>query len=277
MNCELLYIDWNVSEIAFTLGSFSFRWYSLCWCVGLVAVYFLVHHIYRQQKISEQQFEPMFLYCFIGILAGARLGHCLFYEPGYYLARPMEMLLPINARGEFTGYAGLASHGGAIGLITALVVYARRQKLQLMRVFDIVSIVTPLCCFAIRVGNLMNSEIIGKPTDLPWGFVFHTREALLDGQLVPRHPGQLYEGLCYLSFFLFMWWLYNRKPQRLGDGFFFGLDLVLLFSARILMEYTKENQVAFEDGMLFNMGQLLSVPFLCIGIYYLVRAVRNDK
>lgn len=264
-----LFIDWNPSPVAIDLGFYSFRWYSLCWCVGLISVYMLVHRIFQQQKMSEKQFEPMFLYCFIGILLGARLGHCLFYEPEYFLSHPLDIILPIKD-GKFTGFEGLASHGGAIGLILSLVLYARRQKLNILRVFDIVSIVTPLCCFAIRMGNLMNSEIIGKQTDLPWGFIFHTREAMVDGQLVPRHPGQLYEALCYLSFFIFMWILYKRKPQRIGQGFFFGLVLVLLFTGRTLLEYTKENQVAFEDGMFFNMGQALSLPFIAIGVYCLM-------
>lgn len=277
-----LFIHWNPSTTAFELGPLSVRWYSLCWCVGLVSVYLLMHRLFRQQKLSDEQFDPMFIYCFLGILIGARLGHCLFYEPEYFLHHITEMLLPIretpnpelwssalqwlptgnpNTHWAFTGYEGLASHGGTLGLMIALVLYSRSQKINIMRVLDNVAIVTPICACAIRMGNLMNSEIIGRVTDVPWAFIFERVD------MQPRHPGQLYEALCYACFFFVGWWFYKHKPERVGTGFFFGLCLVLIFTSRILIEYTKENQVGFEDGMLFNMGQLLSVPFVLLGLY----------
>lgn len=257
-----------------------------------------MHHLYRQQKISEEQFEPMFIYCFLGILIGARLGHCLFYEPSYFTHHITEMLLPIrettnperwtkwlmwlptgNAETHWaaTGYEGLASHGGTLGLMIALFLYAKSQKLRFIHVLDNVGIVTPICACAIRLGNLMNSEIIGKVTTLPWGFrFFHSSEALstLDsaGLPLPRHPGQLYEAICYACFFFIGWYFYKKYPKRVGTGFFFGLCLFLIFTSRILIEYTKENQVDFENGMLFNMGQLLSVPFVLLGIFCMWRA-----
>ncbi len=274
MNCEL-FITWNPDVVAFDLGFFQVRWYSLCWCIGLVAVYLLVHHMYRQQKISEEQFEPQFMYCFIGILLGARLGHCLFYEPGYYLAHPLEMILPakqVPGQGwVFTGYEGLASHGGTIGLMLALYLYARRQKLSFLRVLDNVAIVTPLCACAIRLGNLMNSEIIGSPTDKPWAFIFERVD------MQPRHPGQLYEAICYAVAFGFGWWLYRRLPQKVGTGFYFGYCLTVIFSSRILIEFFKENQVSFEQGMLLNMGQLLSIPFVLIGVCCMLRGSFGKK
>lgn len=265
----LSYILWNPPVEAFHLGSFAVRWYSLCWCIGLVAVYLLEHKLYREQKIAEEKFEPLFLYCFLGILIGARLGHCVFYAPEVYLTSLkgwLTMLLPVHfAPGSwqwhFTGYEGLASHGGTLGLMLALYLFVRHTGLNLMRVLDNIAIVTPICAAAIRLGNLMNSEIIGRPADLPWAFVFERVDAL------PRHPGQLYEALAYIVFFVVGWILYRRRPERVGTGFFFGLCILLIFSARILIEYTKENQVAFESGMPFNMGQLLSVPFVLLGLY----------
>ena len=263
MNCEL-FITWNPDIIALDLGFFAIRWYSLCWAIGLVAVYLLMHRLYRQQKISEEKFEPMFMYCFLGILIGARLGHCLFYEPGYYLSHPIEMLLPIrNVPGQgwtFTGYEGLASHGGTLGLMIALWLYAKHVKLRFLHVLDNVAIVTPICACAIRLGNLMNSEIIGRPTDLPWAFIFERVDSL------PRHPGQLYEAICYFIFFFIGWYLYRKRPEKVGTGFFFGLCLTLIFTARFFIEFTKIDQVDFESGMLLNMGQLLSLPFIVIGI-----------
>lgn len=261
----LLFVHWNPDAIALDLGFFAIRWYSLCWCIGLASVYILMHRIYREQKLSDEKFEPLFMYCFIGILAGARLGHCLFYEPGYFLSHPIEMFLPIHHTADggwkFTGYEGLASHGGTIGMMIALCIYSRRQKINIMHVLDNIGIVTPICACCIRLGNLMNSEIIGRPTDVPWAFIFERVDAL------PRHPGQLYEAICYACFFFVGWILYRKFPKKVGTGFFFGLCLVLIFTSRILIEYTKENQVDFESGMFLNMGQLLSIPFVLLGLY----------
>lgn len=268
---SLLFIHWNPDVVAFHLGPFAVRWYSLCWCIGLLSVYVLMHRMFREQKLKEEQFDPMFLYCFVGILIGARLGHCLFYEPEYFLAHPLEMFLPVKFAADgswrFTGYEGLASHGGTIGLIAALWFFARKVGLTYLHVLDNVSIVTPITAMFIRLGNLMNSEIIGRPSDVPWAFVFERVDQL------PRHPGQLYEALCYCLFFFIGWWCYRRRPALVGTGFFFGLCIFLIFLSRIFIEYTKENQVAFEDGMLFNMGQLLSVPFVLLGAYFICRGL----
>jgi prolipoprotein diacylglyceryl transferase len=250
----------------------------------------LMHRLYKEQKLGEDKFDPMFFYCFVGILVGARLGHCLFYEPDYYLHHLTEMFLPIkeSSRPELwttwlmwlptgndgthwvmTGYEGLASHGGTLGLMLALVLYARRVGLPLLHVLDNVGIVTPVCACAIRLGNLMNSEIIGRPTDLPWAFIFERVDQL------PRHPGQLYEALCYACFFFVGWYIYRRRPRLVSTGFFFGLCLFMIFTSRIFIEYTKENQVDFENGMLFNMGQLLSVPFVLLGLWCMWRGLKK--
>ncbi len=170
-----------------------------------------------------------------------------------------------------TGYEGLASHGGTLGLMIALWMYAKRMKMPLLHVLDNIAIVTPICACAIRLGNLMNSEIIGRPTTLPWAFIFHHVDEL------PRHPGQLYEAICYAIFFFVGWFFYKKYPQRVGSGFFFGLCLFLIFTSRILIEYTKENQVDFEQGMLFNMGQLLSIPFVVLGCWCMYRGTKKDK
>jgi prolipoprotein diacylglyceryl transferase len=170
---------------------------------------------------------------------------------------------------HFTGYEGLASHGGTIGLIFALWLYMRKTGLKLLTVLDNIAIVTPICACAIRMGNLMNSEIIGRPTDVPWAFIFERIDQL------PRHPGQLYEAICYALFFCVHWYFYRKYPKKVGTGFFFGICLTLIFTARIFIEYTKENQVDFENGMLFNMGQLLSVPFIIVGVYSILRSSKQ--
>lgn len=260
---HLLYITWNPSLEAFG----SVRWYSLCWLIGLALAYIIVRKLYKDQKLGDDKFEPLFFYCFIGILIGARLGHCLFYEPAYYLSSGthfIEMLLPIHFMPEggwkFTGYEGLASHGGTLGLMIVLWLYVRKTKLSIWRVLDNIAIATPLTACLIRIGNLMNSEIIGKVTDVPWAFVFERVDML------PRHPGQLYEAIAYIILFFIGWHLYKRHAGKVGTGFFFGLCLTYIFTARFFIEYTKDIQVDFENGMLFNMGQLLSIPFIIIGI-----------
>ena len=277
MNYELLYVLWNPNLEAFHIGSFSVRWYGLCWFFGFAIAYFIVRKLYKEQKIKDELFDPLFIYCFIGILAGARLGHCIFYQPGDFLTSfkgIVEMILPIHflpqGGWKFIGYAGLASHGGTLGLIIALWLYVRKTKLSIWTVLDNIAIATgSMACF-IRLGNLMNSEIIGKPTDVPWAFIFEKVDAL------PRHPGQLYEAIAYALLFFLSWWLYKRFPQKVGTGFFFGLTLTFIFTFRFFIEYTKEVQEAFEANMLFNMGQLLSLPFIIIGVVCMLRACKKN-
>ncbi len=265
----LNYIIWNPDLKAF----FGLRWYSLCWLIGLVLAYIIVRQLYKQQKLDDKLFEPLFVYCFLGILVGARLGHCLFYEPGYFLSsgrHVVEMFLPIRFLAEggwkFTGYEGLASHGGTLGLMLALWLYVRKTKLSAWRVLDNIAIATPVTACFIRLGNLMNSEIIGKVTDVPWAFVFERVDTM------PRHPGQLYEAIAYALLFFIGWMLYRKQPQKVGTGFFFGLCLTYIFTARFFIEYTKEIQEAFEASLPLDMGQLLSIPFIIIGVACMIRA-----
>lgn len=267
MNSNLSYILWNPDDTAFRIGPLSMHWYSLCWLVGLLLAYLIVRKLYKEQKIKDELFEPLFLYCFIGILIGARLGHCLFYQPDVYLSswtHFVEMILPIEFNGNgdwhFTGYRGLASHGGTFGLMIALWLYVRKTGLNIWRVLDNIAIATPATAFFIRIGNLMNSEIIGKPTDVPWAFVFQQIDML------PRHPGQLYEAIAYALLMFIGWSVYRRRPQRVGTGFFFGMCLTYIFTARFLIEFTKEIQEPFEASLPINMGQILSLPFIAIGI-----------
>ena len=281
------YIVWNPDEVAFHLGSLSIRWYSLCWLLGLACAFFIVKYLYKKEKIKDESFDPLFIYCFFGILIGARLGHCLFYEPDYFLSsweHVVEMFLPMHKMADgswkFTGYEGLASHGGTLGLMFALWLYYKKTKVNLWKVLDMIAIATPTTACFIRLGNLMNSEIIGKVTDVPWAFIFEAAGPEYAG--APRHPGQLYEAIAYFIFFFIGWYFYkkskqeptksqtsNLKPQnskKVGSGFFFGLCLTLIFTARFFIEFTKETQVDFENGMLLDMGQLLSIPFIILGV-----------
>ena len=266
------YILWHPSLEAFHIGGLSIRWYSLCWLIGLLGAYLMVKRLYKEQGIKEELFEPLFFYCFVGILVGARLGHCLFYQPDYFLSSAThmaEMVLPIRFLADggwrFTGYEGLASHGGTIGLMIALWMYVRRTKLSIWQVLDNIAIATPITACMIRLGNLMNSEIIGKITDVPWAFIFERVDQM------PRHPGQLYEAIAYAVLLAIGWAAYRKWPQRVGTGFFFGLCLAYIFTARFFIEFTKDIQEAFEAGMMFNMGQLLSIPFIILGVVCMAR------
>ena len=280
----LLYILWNPNLELFHLGPFAVRWYGLCWLLGFAAAYLLVRQLYREQKIKEELFDPLFLYCFVGILVGARLGHCIFYEPDYFLTSGkgiIEMFLPIRFLADggfrFTGYEGLASHGGTLGLIIALWLYVRKTKLSLWRVLDNIAIATgSMACF-IRLGNLMNSEIIGKVTEVPWAFIFERVDNY------PRHPGQLYEAIAYGILFILMWWLHKKGGTlrlsesrggylpEIGTGWDFGFCLTYIFTFRFFIEYTKEVQEAFEASLPIDMGQILSIPFIIIGLYCMFR------
>lgn len=265
---ELLsYIFWNPDDTLLRIGSFGIRYYSLCWLAGLAGAYFMVKWLYRDQQIKESLFEPLYLYCFISIFVGARLGHCLFYDPAYYLSswdHFVEMLIPMrhlaDGSWKFTGYEGLASHGGTLGLIIGLWLYCRNLKMNIWTVLDNIAIATPITACFIRLGNLMNSEIIGKVTDVPWAFIFTKVDQY------PRHPGQLYEAIAYALFFFVGWFLYKKAKTRVGTGLFFGLCLTLIFTFRFFVEFTKDIQVDFEAGMPLDMGQLLSIPFVILGV-----------
>lgn len=270
----LSYIMWNPDLMAFGI----FRWYAVCWLVGLLLAYIVVKRLYRQQDIKDELFDPLFVYCFIGILAGARLGHCIFYQPDYFLTDGkhfIEMIVPIHFMPDggwkYTGYEGLASHGGTIGLTLALLLYCRNTGVKILTVLDNIAIATPVTACFIRLGNLMNSEIIGKVTDVPWAFIFERVDS------APRHPGQLYEAVAYAVLFFIGMAVYRRHRDRVGTGMFFGLCLTYIFTFRFLIEYTKEVQEAFEQDMLFNMGQLLSVPFIAVGVYFVMRGIKAGR
>ncbi len=273
-----LSILWNPSDTALSFGPFTIHWYSLCWLIGLALAYLIVQRLYREQKVKEGLFDPLFVYCFIGILVGARLGHCLFYQPDIFLSswhHFVEIFIPIEFLSDgswhFTGYRGLASHGGTLGLMIALWAYVRKTGMNLWQVLDNIAIATPVTACFIRLGNLMNSEIIGKVTDVPWAFVFERVDNL------PRHPGQLYEAIAYAILFFIGWRLYRRMPQRVGTGFFFGLCLAYIFTARFFIEFTKEVQEAFEASLPLDMGQLLSLPFIVLGVACMAGGKWMDK
>jgi phosphatidylglycerol:prolipoprotein diacylglycerol transferase len=272
------YIHWNVDPEMANLFGISLRYYSLLFIGGILPCIIILNSIFKDEKISSEKLSKLTVYVMIGIFAGGRLGHCLFYETSYYLTHPFEMILPIaptpDGGYEFSGYHGMASHGAVIGLIIALIIYSKKAKESIIKTIDLIAIVTPLEGFFIRLANLMNSEIIGTPTDLPWAFVF----VRVDN--IPRHPAQLYEAISYLIFFGLLIYLYKTKRDKLQNGFFFGLSVALSFTARFLIEFIKEKQEVFEAQMKLDMGQWLSIPFILAGLAFIIyglKKTKNDK
>lgn len=276
MNAMLNYIVWDPDQIIFNLGSFQVRYYSMMWLIGLAAAFLIVKKCFKDRNIPEETFDPLFIYAFIGILIGARLGHCIFYEPGYYLSSKehfIEMLLPIDftAKGvKLVGYRGLASHGGVIGVLTGVWLYCRKYKMSFLEVMDMIGVAAGITAACIRIGNLINSEIIGKPTGTDHGFVFKQL-----GEDFPRHPAQLYEAIAYLTLFIIILLIYRKRKDLVGHGFYFGLCLAGCFLFRFFVEFAKEVQSPWEEGLPLDQGQLLSIPLVIIGLYFAVQGYRK--
>ena len=270
----LAYITWNVSPDIFTLGPITVRWYGLLFALGFVFGQRILSKIYIAEGRTEKDVDVITMYMIVGTVLGARLGHCLFYEPEYYLSNPIEILKIWEG--------GLASHGATVGILFALFLFARKFKFNYLWVLDRIVIVVALGGALIRLGNLMNSEIIGKVTDLPWGFNFLRNNEVINGvaaSLHPRHPAQLYESISTFLLFLFTYWLWSKRKALTPNGSIFGWFVVILFTLRFLYEFLKENQVDKEDYLLqtigMNIGQLLSIPLVIIGIIILVRSYKK--
>jgi len=257
-------INWNLDPTIYWITeTFPLKYYGLFFVTGILLAHYVTKRIYAKENIPIENLEKLFIYVVVGIVLGARLGHCLFYEPSYYFQNPLEILLPIKKIGDsyqFIGFQGLASHGGGIGTLIAIGIYCKKYKTNYLWVLDKIAIATPIVAVFIRLGNFMNSEIYGKPTNGNWGIIFQRDD------LIPRHPTQLYEAFAYLLIFGILMFTYKKMAKGKSNGLIFGLLLVLVFLARFIIEFFKENQVGFEDGMIINMGQILSIPFIVIGL-----------
>lgn len=267
---DFLFVNWNVNPEIFHIGSVSIRWYSILFVSGFVLGWFIFKWFFKREGVPLKLLDPLLYTLLIGTIVGARLGHCIFYQPDYYFGSWKgfwEIFMPWKG--------GLASHGGTIALILAMWWFAHHYGKKYN--FDFLWILDHLCipvCFAgmfIRLGNLFNSEIYGDVTDLPWGFVF-----LRNGETLPHHPTQLYEALSYLLLGLALMWMYRYRLEKVRRGTFIGIFFIVLFGMRFLIEFIKEPQVGFEENMVLNMGQLLSIPFIIVGIVLLVYARVKD-
>jgi phosphatidylglycerol---prolipoprotein diacylglyceryl transferase len=263
MSDILGFITWNANPEIFKLGSFSIRWYGLLFASGFLIGYYLGEKMFKWEKVNPKWLDSLFIYLIVATIVGARLGHVIFYGWDYYSKHPFEIIK--------TWHGGLASHGGAFGILVALIFYSKYvTKRSILWTLDRVVVPTALVAAMIRTGNLMNSEIYGIQTTLPWGFIFERV-----GETVPKHPTQIYEALCYLLCFAVLMYMYWKGKAKDKPGMLLGVFFIIVFFSRFLIEFVKEDQEAFEAGMALNMGQLLSIPFVIAGIWLLVRAQKK--
>ncbi len=254
----LTYIIWDINPDIFTIPIINhpLRWYGLFFALTFLIGQQIMSFIYKKEGRPLAEVDTLTIYIVVSTIVGARLGHVLFYDPIYYFQNPHEIIMIWEG--------GLASHGGVIGILIAIYLFARKTKISYLWVLDRVSIVAALAFSMIRLGNLMNSEMIGIPTDLPWGFIFTSTDN------IPRHPAQLYEAIHYFMWFIVLFWVWYKQKDRMKNGFLFGWSLIVLFSLRFVDEFFKMNQEQFEDGMILNMGQILSIPFILTGVVILI-------
>lgn len=265
MQSLLAFIHWNASPEIFHIGSLSIRWYGLLFATGFLFGYNIGERMFKFEGTNPKWLESLFIYLLVATVIGARLGHVFFYGWDYYSQHPAEILK--------VWHGGLASHGGAFGIFIALIIWSKKvSKRSVFWVLDRVVVPTALVAAMIRTGNLMNSEIYGVQTTLPWGFIFER-----NGETVAKHPTQIYEALSYLFTFGLLMYLFFKTNLRKREGFIVGLFFVLIFLSRFLIEFIKEDQEAFEAGMTLNMGQLLSIPFVMGGLYLMYRAIKRPE
>lgn len=265
----LQYVIWDVNPEIFHIGAFSVRWYGLLFALGFLIGMQIMTYIFKQENKPVADTDTLLIYMVVATILGARIGHFLFYEPEVLFRNPLEVILP--------PYRGLASHGATVGILLGLWLYSRRQASRatnqtFLWVTDRIVITVALAGACIRFGNLMNSEIVGRPTDVPWAFIFINNP---EYEKIPRHPAQLYESLSCLVLFFFLFWFWNRTKERTPRGSMLGIFLIWVFGLRFFYEYLKENQVAFENNLALNMGQILSIPAVLMGVYFLVRSYRT--
>ena len=258
----MLRLVWSVDPVLLRIGGLQLRWYGLLFATGLLAAYQAGLRSFERAGGSVEEASRLLGYVVAGTVIGARLGHCLLYEPGYYLQHPLEILAVWRG--------GLASHGGVLGIAVAVALFARRHGRPALWLLDRVAVVGPIAAACIRVGNFFNSEIVGRPSTVPWAVVFARLDAL------PRHPAMLYEAVAYLVIFAVMWRLDRRAGLRERPGALLGVVLVLTFGFRFAVEFLKEPQEAFELRLPLDLGQLLSVPAVLIGVW-LLRTARHPS
>ena len=272
----LNFITWSVSPEIFSFGSFSIRWYGVLLALGFFFAYLTLSKVFKTENLSQQLLDKLSIWCIVWTIIGLRLAHFLFYEPQYMIKHPLQVLLPVDEHWNFVGYQGLASHGAVIALISFLTYFAWKHKMNALWLLDRLCIVIPIAAAMVRLGNLMNHEIVGSITEVPWAFNFiHGGYGVSD---TLRHPAQLYESGVYFLLYGFMLIYYFKITKgNIPAGRTTGFLLTVIFTARFCIEYVKEVQVNSEIGMMLNIGQWLSIPFIIIGLAFLIYSYINNK
>ncbi|MDR0506367.1 MAG: prolipoprotein diacylglyceryl transferase [Dysgonamonadaceae bacterium] len=267
----LSFITWTADPVAFTIPFFEreIRWYGIAFALGFWLGWWMVSKIWKNENLKTEWIDKLFLYVILATAIGARLGHCFFYDPDRYLSNPLEILKIWEG--------GLASHGGTLGIIIAIWIYSKRvTHTSMLWTFDRLVVPVGFVAALIRFGNLMNSEIFGHATTLPWGFCFVKSKEWQDlfmGQ--PCHPTQLYEAFFYILASLICLWMYWKRKDYKYQGLIFGVFMICIFLPRFFIEFLKNNQESFEEGMILNMGQLLSIPFIIAGIWFTYKGIQE--
>ncbi|MBV7440170.1 prolipoprotein diacylglyceryl transferase [Weeksellaceae bacterium TAE3-ERU29] len=296
MDNLLAYITWGGSGGIDILGWFTLHFYSLMWLMAFVVGWFIMAKMFKKDGVSKELLDPLFMYSFFGAILGARLGEYLFYDPSAFIDKPLEVFLPIqHSPGDevffglikdykFVGFQGLASHGATLGLIISSYLYTKKYlpRKNILWLLDRMAICAAIGGAFVRIGNFANSEIIGKPSDMPWAVLFE-RQSLSYGEIVPRHPAQLYEAISYIILFVILWHIYKKTNKKYQNGYILGLFFTILFTIRFIVEFFKESQgvewVAQTLNIDLNNGQVLSIPFIIAGIFvmYYSKNFRNEK
>lgn len=268
-------VTWTVNPVALHLGSFEVRWYGIFLAVGFLLAYYTLQRIFKTEHLSQTLLDKISFWTILWTIVGLRLGHFLFYEPEMFITNPLEIILPIHD-GKFVGYQGLASHGGVIAIICFLIYYCWRHKINFLWILDRLAVAVPIAAGLVRCGNLMNHEIVGKITDVPWAFDFTLGGFGIAGTF--RHPAQLYEAIVYLTLFTCLAIYYFKFAKgKVAAGRTSGITLTVIFVARFLIEFFKEVQVENEVGHVLNNGQWLSIPFIILGVGLLIYSFARTK
>ncbi|WP_448569206.1 prolipoprotein diacylglyceryl transferase [Thalassotalea ganghwensis] len=254
---------WNIDPVLISLGPLTIHWYGALFASAIFAGLYFMKWVFAQENKDVALLDSLFIYAVAGIIIGARLAHCLFYDPSYYLANPLKILAIWEG--------GLASHGGGLGVIIATIVFAKRHQQNLLWLLDRLAIATALFGIFVRTANFVNAEIIGKVTDVPWAIIFERIDPL------PRHPAQLYEAVAYAFIFIILTLLYRTTKAKFYQGRLLGIFLLLTFTARFVIEFFKQQQAAYDLSIVLNTGQLLSVPFFIVGLVLVVTSTKRAQ
>ncbi len=276
MNNILAFVTWSVDPVAFSIGSLQVRWYGILLATGFILAYLALQKIFKKENLSQKLLDHFVIWTIVWTIVGLRLGHFLFYEPEYLIAHPLQVLLPVDEQWHFIGYQGLASHGAAIAILIWLIYYTWTRKMNFCWLLDRVTIAVPIAAAFVRLGNLMNHEIVGSVTNVPWAFDFMLAE---DPAGTFRHPSQLYESLVYLALFIILIIYYFKFAKgNVPPGRTSGIMITTIFVSRFFIEFLKADQVAKEADMALNIGQKLSIPLTLLGIGLLIYSiVKKEK